>query len=353
MLIYVKDSQSGFKNPASWYIPDSVLAVLDSTSTQHLLHEVTEMEAEFVNQQFEATTYKDLCPVVPIASGFDYVAYKKKLQTGQAEFLSRNATDFPKIGRGVVPVLGHVIPIGIGYDINFFQQQSAQRFGISIDAEGMRDCADYIDRKLNEAFFYGGLNPEGLMVQGLFDYFNGGGAAQIAAGTSIYKVALSTGASGNTWALKTGQEIYNDWSSLADSLWINSKKNCMTRKVGMGFNAWAELGKKSIAFDDGRIIKVRKHIMEEYPDVQIIVDSAFDAINFSETANETWDGNAGSGAIVALDDRTTNMQFRANDREILRPYEHKGFNTTVNTFGLTGGYQLKRAYAGAYMKGVS
>src|SRR3989344_6373134 len=200
MKIYITDA-FGNKRPASWYLPHTILEVLDTNSTRFLLHELTQMEAQFAEFQTQGISFPELCMVESIASGFDYVSYKQKLKDGQAQFMSRNATDFPKISMGMRPYTSAVIPVGVGFDVNLFEQQAAQRFGMSIDTEGLADCAEYIDKKLDESWHSGGTNPDGLVNKGIFDYMNGGADAEIAAGTSIYNTPLSVGAGGNTWAL--------------------------------------------------------------------------------------------------------------------------------------------------------
>jgi hypothetical protein len=241
----------------------------------------------------------------------------------------------------------------MAYTINYFEQQSSNRFGMRLENDNVMDCAQYIDQKLDEAFHFGGRNPDNLEIKGFFDYFNGGADAQVNAGTSIHKVTLTTGQAGNTWALKTGAEIMRDVGLLIADVWVNSKKAKRAKVLAMGLNDWQELQSKTLLTEEGTVALLMPRLQAAHPDVKFVVDPYLDRISFTGTANETWDGNAGSSAIVAYDDDVTNIQFRAEGREILRPYEYKGFTTTVNTFGLCAGVQIKNTFFAAYMKGTN
>lgn len=359
--VVIKDSKTGHKNPANWYLPPAVIAALETlkdseNQTRFLLHEVTQFEAEFIEQESEDATYKELFHVPPVPNGFDFMGYKEKLKTGQAEFISRNATSFPKSSAGIRPNFSAIIPVGMGFDTNYFEQQKAQRFGMNVDAEGLRDCAEYIDDKLNEGAYFGARNPDGLEVKGLFDFCNGGGA-NVDVGKSFAKVAVTPGDGGSTAADMTGKELADNLLDLIDNPFYISRKKARARVVGVGLDLWKIMGKKSVIMEadsGGSIYKsVRDYLQKERPDVKWVVDSFFDSVNFNQTDSETWDGEAGSGCAVALDNRETCMQYPASDREILRPYETRGFVTTTNTYGLTAGLQVKKIYAGSYMKGLT
>lgn len=354
--VFVQDSQ-GNKTPASWFLPPQALEVMDTGSTRLLLSEVTKLEAQFAEYQFAGTTFRELFAVEPIEDGVDYVGYKQKLVSGKAEFISRNATSFPTVSTGMKPYMKPVIPIGIAYTINFFEERSLKRWGMSAEQDGPEDCAQYIDQKLDEGAHAGGQDPDGLEIEGVFDWMNGGGS-HATGGTSFYEVTLGTGVSGNTWALKTGAEIYADIAAGIMSVFTNSKKNCVCKVVAMGFTAYYEFSRKLITDSSGATVKLEPVVRAAFPNVKFVIDPYLDAITHTKGAggganNETWNGSAGSGAVLFLDNDRRNMIFRANDREILRPYEYSGFNTKVNTFGLTAGLQVKRTYAGSYMKGVS
>jgi len=352
--VYIEDAQ-GRKNPASWYIPQQVLEVITDSHTKYMLHELTQMEAQFAEEDYENVLFPRLGTVEPIASGFDYVAYKQRLKLGgQAEFLSRTATNFPTADNGMKPYISPVIPIGIAYTVGFFEQATAQRFGLSLDMQGMQDCAEHIDIKLEEAWHKGALNPDGLLIKGFFDYLNGGGATELAAGTSIYKSTLGTGQAGNTWALKTGLEILRDIETLIEDVTYNSKGAASVKKVLMGFASHKELGRKDIVTEDGRLLRMRPYLAETYPQIEFIPDSYLDLISFTGPTQETWDGGATTNAVIAYDDRPTHFKFRANRREIIRPYETSGgFQAVkVNTYGLTAGIQMRKTYGATYMKGV-
>lgn len=354
MELYVQDSVTKMKNPASWYVNPEMLKVIDTDSTRLLLHQLTQMEARFAEYEMQGMSFPEMATVVPIESGFDYVGYMQQIKTGQAEFLSRNATSFPKATSGMTPHISAVIPIGQGYTLNYFEEQSARRFGMSPANDGEIMCAEFIDQKLDEAFHKGGLNPDNLVVKGFFDWFNGGADAQINAGTSIHKVTLGTGQAGNTWALKTGAELLRDINALISAVYKNSKKSRIANKLAMGLNAWDELSKKTLLTEEGTIANLMGVVenMLLRKGIMLVVDPYLDRIDFDGTTDETWDGTAGSSAIVAYADAPTNIQFRANRRQVLRPYEYNGFVTTVNTFGLTAGVQVKNTYFAAYMKGI-
>lgn len=354
--LFLFDEKTGRKTPASWVLPTAMLEVADTNATRLLLSEVTKLEARFAEYQFQGTTYRELFAVEPTEKGVDYAGYKQKLKDGKAEFLSRNATSFPTTSVGMVPHIKPIIPIGIAYTINFFEEEALNRWGMSVEDDGPEDCAQYIDQKLDEAAHSGGKNPDGLEIEGVFDWMNGGGSFATS-GRSFYEVPLGTGVSGNTWALKTGAEIYTDIALGVNSIYKNSVKNATCKVVAMGMAAHQHFVTKLIDTDNGTR-QLEAVVRAAFPRVQFVVDPWLDAITHTKGAggganNETWDGNAGSGAVLFLDNDRSNMIFRARPREILRPYEVSGFTTKVNTFGMTGGLQVKRTYAGAYMKGVS
>lgn len=345
----------GTPRPALLRVRPDVLALTDASDMPLLLHELTQMEQQFVMQEDAPPKFAELGVVKPVDAGFDYVAWRQQTHAGAAQFISRDQTNFPKVSLGSRPYIAPVIPTGVGFTVNFFQQQALNRFGIRPDMMGMTNCAEAIDLALDLAWHKGGTNPDALQVQGMFGFFNGGGANEIAAGTSIYKSTLGTGGSGNTWALKTGEEILVDIATGIADVYTNSKTARTCKKIAWGLNAQAQVSKKFIRDGSGSAVRLDLYLKANYPQIQFVVDPYFDRINMGASGNpheSGLTGAAGSSCVLFYDDAETNFRFRANRREIVLPYDHEGFVTTVNTYGLTAGIEMFRTYAFTYMIGV-
>lgn len=349
-MLYVEDSITGEKLPASWYLPQQYLDAVSSDRAQFELQQITKMEAQLVSYETEGISFPELGTVETIEDGFDYIGYQQKLRDGgRAEFISRNATSFPRLSSGQKPFIQAVVPIGVGLNINYFERIKAQRLGMPLESDKLMDCREEIDRKLDQAWHFGGINPDGLEVKGMFEWFNGGQAGQLADGTSIAKVPLTTGVSGNTWALKTGEEVFADIAAGINAVLLQSEGARRVNKIAMGLIAWTELTKKLIHVERGGIMKLEGYLREAFPGITWVIDTHFDAISLTNPY-ETFNGQ---GAVLFYADAANNFSFSAKRFDILRPYEHQGFTTTINTFGLTGGIKMKKPFSLAYMKGVT
>lgn len=349
--IYIQDSATGMNLHSSCFLPLPLLMSIKDSNAQNMLDKMIDWESEFVEQETEGIYF----PMLGTTEGFEpsaeWLGYQQKVKQGQAKFLSRRATNFPTTGYGTRPFVQATIPIGIAYTINLFQDLAARKFGVSLDGNGLADCAEYIDLGLDEGWHYGGVSEEDhTSFNGMFQLFNGGAEEQLDAGTSLPKVALSTGDAGNTWTLKTGNEIVTDIEAGIAAVKLRSKNKKRVKKIAWGLKVGVEISKKDYVNDTGGVERLTNYLKRTYPEITFVEDSFFDDMQL-ENEHETF---AGGSSVFFYDDAKTNFKFRANRREIIRPYEApKGFQLVkVNTYGICGGIQAFNNYFGAYMKDV-
>lgn len=349
-LIRITDEATGRQWGPSSFLPAHIIEIADATNINRMITEMVGWEANFIEQEFDDILFTQLGTVESVDPAQTHVGYQQRTKTGQADWISRRESNFGTIGADTLPFMSPVIPLGVAYDINLFEDLTARKFGVNLDAQSMMDCAEYIDQKLEEAWHLGGKSPDNLQVTGMFNLFNGGGTAQLAAGTTLPKVALTPGASGNTWDQKTGNEIDADIAAGIAAVQLASKGKKRVNKIVMGLRAWVEIQKKDIRDDDGGTIRLMPYLQRTYPGIQWVVDNYFDNMVLTN-ANESFTGGTG---VFFYADAPNNFKFRANRREVVRPYEAaKGFQLVkVNTYGLCAGIQAFNNYFGAYMKDV-
>lgn len=351
--IVVKDSESGAQFPINFFIPENALALADAATAQAWLHELLQLEQQM--QEYEtAGTFFDKCFFTsPAPRGKRYIGYKQMVREGQAQLVSRSATDFPVIDTGATIHTAPICPIASAYTVNYFESQeyAVLNGAQSLDAEGAMASRESIIEQIDYSVWFGGKSPDGLILTGFIDYLNGGGATQVAAGTSIYKKALSTGTSGNTWALKTGKEIYEEASDLLYQVFLNNKGKRMANKLLMGLTNYGAFSTKTLIDENNGInttMTAEDAIRKKYPNLVIVVVPWLDAITHTNS-NETW---SAANAVVAFNDQRTNYSLVVDPYTTLRPYENKGFVTKVNNFGLVSSFMLKRPTDFVYVKGT-
>lgn len=351
-MLILKD-KNGRRRAVSALIRPDILEIADDASSRFLIQQVTDIEKDFASYVTQGLNYPQLCQVDTIKDGFDYHTYRQKVSSGEAQFISRSETNFPVVNNKFTTHTQPVIPIGIAYTINFFESQKAVMYGVNLDDEGNIDCAEYIDNKLEEAWHRGGSNEEGLETKGIFDYLNGGTEAKLKAGASIHKIAATAGeTSGETlWADMSGREIYKDIARGIRSVTTNSRNTKRCDTVVWGLDAAEAMADKTVVDENGSVRDLVTYLPTAFPQIKNwILDPYLDSIKF-KGVSETFDGEEGSGVVLFYDSSPTNIRFKAVNRRVLTPYEHKALATKVNTYGLCGGLQVRNTFFATYLKG--
>lgn len=345
--LYIHDSGSGLDLHSSCYLPLPLIMSIQDSNAEYMIDQMIGWEADFVEEETEGIYF----PMLGTTEGFEvsaeWLGYQQKVKQGQAKFISRRATNFPTTGQDTRPFVQATIPIGIAYTINLFQQAASQKFGVSLDSNGMADCAEYIDLGLDEGWHYGGVSEEDhTSFNGMFMLFNGGGDNELAAGTTLPKVITEGGDVGDTWDLMTGNEIVNDIENGIATVMKRSRNKKKVSKIAWGLRVEEIILKKDFVNDTGGVERLKSYLKRAYPEIEFVVDTFFDDIQLINP-HETF---AGQSAVMYYSDDKKNFKFRANRREVIHPYEApKGFQLVkVNCFGICGGIQAFNNYFGAY-----
>lgn len=345
------DKASGAKFPATFWVPPDAFALADAATATKWVHELLEVEKQAQEYETAGTFFDRMFFTSPAPRGKRYVGYKQMVHEGRAKLISRSETDFPVVDTGATLHTAPIVPVGSAYTVNYFESQEYEVMNgaQSIDAEGAIASRECIIETIDYSIHFGGKSPDGMLLTGFIDYLNGGGANQIAAGTSIYKKALSTGDSGNTWALKTGNEIYEEMTDLMFQIFKNTLGKRMANKVIMGLTAYRYFSTK-ILVESGltTTTSAEEAFKKKYPGVQIVINPHFDAITHTNSHETLTSANV----VVAYNDQRTNYLLIVEPFNTLRPYEHKGFSTKVNNFGLVSSWMLKRPTDFCYVTGV-
>lgn len=356
--IQIKDHDTGRMLPPWFLLPQAVIALSDSTNTRRFLHEVVAMENELQEFETAGLFFPKMFYTEAAPRGKAFIGYKQKIRQGQAKLLSRSANKFPRTDSQIKAHLAPIAPIGLSYEINYFDREEAEVLGQDLDREGMYDTREGIMEGIDKVFHFGGATPDGEIVKGVLEFLNGGGADEITDGTTFYKITLTTGDSGNTWALKTGKEIFEEIGGAMAYGFKKTMGKRMYNKMAIGFNANDSFMTKTLIDEDNGInttMTVDQAVKKKYPDLQVIVNPNLDNINLVAlglSLQETWNGGSDDNAVLFWNDSKSNYRLIVDAINVLRPYEHSGFTTVTNAFGLVSSFMPKKLTDFAYIKGV-
>lgn len=352
--IRILDHDTNRKLPAWFFVPQAVIAVSDTTETRRFLHELVAMENELQEFETAGLFIPQMFYTDPAPRGKEYTGYKQKIRQGRAQLVSRSANKFPKTNSQIKAHLAPIAPIALGYEVNYFDQESSAVYGQDIDRDGMLDTRTGILEGADFTGHFGGETPDGVIVNGFIDFLNGGSADAIKAGTSFYKLAASTGAnSSKLWAQKSGKEIFEEFGRFMHFGFKNTMSKRMYNKVSFGFNLSEPLMTKTLIDEDNGInttMTVERAIRLKYPNTQLIVNPNLDNIKHALTTGETWDGGADDNALFGWNDNRSNYKLILDPINVIRPYTHSGFVTEINVFSLVSSFMPKSLVDFGYMK---
>jgi len=178
-------------------------------------------ELEYVKKKTYDKKYKNLRAniFIPVSteaqSGAETITWKKFSKVGQAKIISDYATDFPRADAYGEEVTTKVKGIGSAYGYSIKEIRRAQLAGRNLQSKKSEAARFAIESK-QDSIAWNGDSDSGL--QGFIDY------------PGITEATLTTGTSGNTWALKTPDEIIADLSAIKSAVSVptSGKENIDT-----------------------------------------------------------------------------------------------------------------------------
>lgn len=161
------------------------------------------------DKKYENLKAKQLIPVSTEApSGTEYITWRSYSKIGQARIIQDYATDFPRVDVYGVENSAKVYGQGASFGYSIVEIRRAQRAGIALDTRRAEASRRAIEEKQDKLAWEGDSN---FGIQGFLDY------------PGITEATLTTGTAGNTWLLKTPDEIIADLTALKNAVSVPTK----------------------------------------------------------------------------------------------------------------------------------
>jgi hypothetical protein len=314
------------------------------------------LEEKAYAYEVAGTYYDKWANIKTLQPGKNALGYKQETEYGRAEWASDDATEFPIVNKDGKAYIDYAINAVAAYISNFFEMETAQMLGLNLDEEGMTMGKRRIYEQLCEGAHKGGIAPNGLKIKGVQNFLNGGSVAN----SSIPKVTNVEGASGYTWADKTGNEIIADLRRGFRLIAKLSKGKNRCTHVLHGLDSGDQVAEKTaIEEQTGFTRPVIDIIQKQYSNVSFVEIPYFDGVGGDDnpvaagaTPNETWTSTTGDNVVVFLDNEQSTHQVGEYHFKVLRPYETKALATKTNMIARSTGLQIIKLYTWAYLKGV-
>lgn len=177
---------------------------LDAGESAFFARQIEHVKANTYDTKYKNLKATMLIPVSTEApSGSETITYRSYSQVGLAKIIADYANDFPRVDVYGEEVTAKVRGIGTSYGYSIKEIRRAQIAGTPLEQRRANAARRANDEKVNRIAFNGD-SVYGL--QGLIDY------------PGITEATLTTGTSGNTWALKTPDEIIADVTALQTAI---------------------------------------------------------------------------------------------------------------------------------------
>lgn len=166
-------------------------------------------ELEYVKRAAYDKKYRNLKSnmFIPISTeapaGADYITWRSFSKVGLAKIIADYAHDFPRVDVYGEENRAQVYSMGASYGYSIKEIRRAQMAGVPLSAK-RADAARLAIEQLKDKLAWDG--DANYNLQGLINY------------PGITEATLTTGAGGNTWALKTPDEIIADLTALKTSV---------------------------------------------------------------------------------------------------------------------------------------
>jgi len=259
----------------------------------------------------------------PAASEITWRQYDK---VGMAKLIADYATDFPRVDIYGTEQSVKIHDIGTSYGYSIMEIRRAAMAGVALETRRAAVAREVIDKKLNDIAFSGDTSAN---LKGFIQY----------AGTTEFTV--TSGAGGDTWALKTADEILADMNGLVEAVITTTNGVETPDTMLLPLTQYLLISRKRIATDsEGKT--VLKYFLENNPYIKRI-----EWLTELATGSDT----SGTRAIVFKND-AQHLTF-----EVPVPFEQfeadkKGLTYEIPCLARTAGIIVYYPLSIAYMDSI-
>ena len=187
----------------------------------------------------------------PAATEITRRSYDK---VGMAKMISDYATDFPRVDVFGTETSVKVHGIGVSYGYSIEEIRRAQYAGVALESRRAQVAREAIENKLNTIALSG---ESSCNIQGFLSY------------PGITEVTVTSGAAGDTWALKTADEILADMNAIVEAVLTSTNGIEQPDTMLLPMSQYLLISRKRIASDsEGKT--VLKYFMENNPYIKRI-----------------------------------------------------------------------------------
>jgi len=173
---------------------------LDANEQAFFKRQTEYIKSKTYDKKYRMLKAKQFIPVsTEVPSGSQFVTWRSFSKIGQAKIIADYANDFPRVDVYGEENTAKVYGIGSSYGYSIVEIRRAQMAGVNLStmrADAARRAHEEKEDKL------AWLGDADYNIPGFIDY------------PGITEGTLTTGAGGNTWALKTPDEIIADFTAL-------------------------------------------------------------------------------------------------------------------------------------------
>lgn len=162
------------------------------------------------------------------------ITWRQFSKVGLAKLVSDYAQDFPRVDIYGVENTVKVHAIGASYGYSIDEIRKAQMAGVPLESRRAAAARDAIDNKLNTIAMSGESSSN---IQGFISY------------PGISEFTVTSGASGNTWALKTADEILADLHGMVELVLTSTNGIEQPDTMIMPLEQYLLISRKRIASD--------------------------------------------------------------------------------------------------------
>lgn len=219
----------------------------DQVNLNFVHSQMTKIETKVYEEKYPELQYKGLVPLDYSANDWaETVTYFSSKQTGQAEFIGQDSTDFPFVDMDLEKFQTGVSMAGIGYSFNLQEIMQARMLGHDLEgrsaSRARHSAEEFIDKSILTGNATKGYN-------GLINY------------PGITTVAAPAGAAGagggftaTQWARKTVDELMLDINNLMAGIWIDSQAVAMADTLLLPPQALVQIFHKRIPNTDKTLL---------------------------------------------------------------------------------------------------
>lgn len=235
---------------------------LDANESVFFARQLEHINAKTYDTKYKNLKAKQFIPVsTEVPAGADTYTWRSYSKVGMAKMISDYATDFPDVDLYGEEHTAKVYGQGVSYKYSIKEIRRAQMTGMPLTAKKAENARRAIEEKHDKLAWLGDADYN---LQGFLNY------------PGITSVTRTTGAAGDTWALKTPDEIIADLTALCDGVSVPTLGREEVNQIIMPRALYNLI--KNTRMTDGNDKNILQYFMSNNPGIMVdIVDELVDA----------------------------------------------------------------------------